>query len=309
MEAEPQPQPQIMGVQPQYVMMPVRQSNGLGIFGLILAFFGLFVPTGLLAFLGLGVSLVAIGKSPRVAATFGVLIGLLGTIIWLAIDLVAIIAVVLGLAGAAAGTAVAFAITQPETVEMTSDMINIAIATQHRIDKGEHPPTTIAELGLPMPMTIDPWGNPYRFALTDRDPGFDIVCAGTDESFDTDDDVALTGLDVYWQQSIASFENRMEHFGEMMASMQNSGETFRIDMGDMKFTVGRGNVSIHGTSDAGLPVNINLPDGDDSPTTGETMRAFTESYWNTAAREVDSEEKSVEKREQREEHDAGHNND
>jgi len=51
-------------------------------------------------------------------------------------------------------------------------------------------------------------------------------------------------------------------------------------------------VSIHGTIDAGLPVNINLPDCGEAPTTGETMRAFRESYWDTAAREVDSDTKS-----------------
>ena len=51
--------------------------------GFFIALFGLFIPTGIVAFLGLLVSLVALGRPPRALASLGVFIGLLGSVFWL----------------------------------------------------------------------------------------------------------------------------------------------------------------------------------------------------------------------------------
>ena len=83
----PQYVPQTAG----YVMVPVRESNGLGVAGFFIALFGLFIPTGIVALLGLLISLVALGRPPRGFAAMGVLIGLMGTVIWLAITIVAVL--------------------------------------------------------------------------------------------------------------------------------------------------------------------------------------------------------------------------
>lgn len=85
--AYPQPQP-------QYIMVPMRESNGLGVAGFFIALIGLAIPTGIIALLGMLVSLVALGKAPRGFAGMGVVVGLFGTVLWLAITGIAILGAV-----------------------------------------------------------------------------------------------------------------------------------------------------------------------------------------------------------------------
>ncbi len=42
-----------------YIMVPVRERNGLGVVGFLIALVGLAIPTGIVALLGLLISLVA----------------------------------------------------------------------------------------------------------------------------------------------------------------------------------------------------------------------------------------------------------
>ncbi len=67
---------------PQFLMVPVREGNGLGVAGFFIALIGLAIPTGIVALLGLLVSLVALGKAPRGFAGMGVVVGLIGTVVW-----------------------------------------------------------------------------------------------------------------------------------------------------------------------------------------------------------------------------------
>ena len=46
---------------PQFVMMPVAQRNGLGVFGFFVSLIGILIPTGVISLLGLVLSLAAIG--------------------------------------------------------------------------------------------------------------------------------------------------------------------------------------------------------------------------------------------------------
>ena len=102
---------------PQYVMVPMKEGNGLGVAGFFIAAIGLLIPTGIIALLGLLISLVALGKSPRGFAGMGVLIGLVGSAIWMAITGIAIVgALAIGI-GAILFASVAFVLMQPEIIE------------------------------------------------------------------------------------------------------------------------------------------------------------------------------------------------
>ena len=78
---------------PPYVMVPVRERNGLGVVGFLIALVGLVIPTGIVALLGLLISLVALGRAPRLFAGMGVITGLFGTVIWLALMILAVFGV------------------------------------------------------------------------------------------------------------------------------------------------------------------------------------------------------------------------
>jgi len=210
-----QPQPQSYG-QPQFVMMPVQERNGLGVFGFFMSLIGLAIPTGLLSILGLVLSLAAIGRSPRGFATTGVILGLLGTIFWIAVMflLVAVgLVAALGVAVAAAG---AIVLTQSEAVHVTADMINAAIAVEDYEREHGEIPADFAALGLGVAGSIDPWGGQYKLVLVDEKPGFDVVSSGLDREFDTDDDVRLSTLDRMWEAAMENFDQDMEEFGERM---------------------------------------------------------------------------------------------
>lgn len=204
---------------PPYVMVPVRERNGLGVFGFFVALFGLFIPTGIVSLLGLMLCLIAVGRSPRGFAAFGIVLGFLGAAFWITLTVVALVAAAVGLVVAAAGTAVAFAITQPEVLEVTSDMVNVAVAVEEYQDENKQPPSHIAVLGLGVATMTDPWGSEYRLVFEDDE--MDIVSAGQDGDFDTTDDIQLTNLDRYWEHAFESFEERMEDFGERMEKINH----------------------------------------------------------------------------------------
>jgi hypothetical protein len=202
--------------QPPFVVMQVPQSNGLGIFGFFVALIGLFVPTGIVAMLGLVLSLAAIGRAPRGFATMGVILGLIGTIFWLALMGIAILVAVVGAFAVAIFAAVGFVLTQPEVVEVTTDMVNVAIAIEeHRQDHDELP-AGIGALALSVSTRTDPWGTVYRVVPADDDPGYDVISAGPDATFDNDDDIRLSSLDRLWERAFDDFGEKMEEFGERM---------------------------------------------------------------------------------------------
>jgi hypothetical protein len=208
-------------------MVPVRESNGLGVAGFFIALIGLFIPTGIVALLGLLISLAALGRPPRGFAAMGVVIGLVGTVLWLAITGLVVVG---GLAaGVVAVLAVAamFIMTQPEIIEVTSDMFNVTIAAVEYEEKHGDFPDEIGALGLGVTTLTDPWGNPYRYRLADQDPGFDVISNGADGIAGTDDDLALSGIDRIWENAFEGFGEKMEEFGQRMERLE--GRKIRID--------------------------------------------------------------------------------
>lgn len=213
-------------MQPQVMVMPVPQTNGLGVFGFFVALIGLFIPTGIVSLLGLVLSLSAIGRAPRGFATMGVVLGLLGTVFWLVIMILAVALGVVGLAVAAIGIGVCFMLVNPEVVETTTDMANVAIAAEDYKKHNGSLPDTIDEMDLSVVVMTDPWGGPYKFVLADVEHGFDVISGGPDGVFDTDDDVTLNRLDRIWGEAVADFGEKMEEFGPKMEAMQ--GRQYQI---------------------------------------------------------------------------------
>ncbi|MDY7109576.1 MAG: hypothetical protein SYC29_13160 [Planctomycetota bacterium] len=207
-------------MQPQVMVMPVPQTNGLGVFGFFVALIGLFIPTGIVSLLGLVLSLAAIGRAPRGFATMGVVLGLLGTVFWLVIMLFAVALGLVGLVIAGIGVGVCFMLVNPEVVETTTDMINVAIAAEDYKKHHNGLPESIDELDLSVAVLTDPWGGRYKFVLADVEHGFDVISGGPDGEFKTDDDVTLTGLDRFWEKAIEDFGEKMEEFGPKMEAMQ-----------------------------------------------------------------------------------------
>ncbi|MHC4769796.1 MAG: type II secretion system protein GspG [Planctomycetota bacterium] len=212
---------------PPYVMVPVRESNGLGVAGFFIALIGLFIPTGIIALLGLLISLAALGRPPRGFAAMGVVIGLFGTVLWLVITGVVVVG---GLAaGVVAVLAVAamFIMTQPEIIEVTSDMFNVTIAAVEYEERNGDLPDDLGALGLAVSTLTDPWGNPYSYRLANHDPGFDVMSNGADGLAGTDDDMALSRINVIWEDAFDGFGEKMEEFGQRMEALE--GRKIRIE--------------------------------------------------------------------------------
>lgn len=210
-----------------YIMVPVRERNGLGVVGFLIALVGLFIPTGLVALLGLLISLVALGRAPRAFAGLGVIIGLFGTAIWLALMILAVFGVLAVGAVAVVFAAGAFILTQPEIIEVTSDMLNTTIVVAEYEKEHDELPGDVSALGLGVSTQIDPWGNAYQYTLVDAEPGFDIVSSGGDGEFGTDDDMALSRLDEVWENAFESFGSKIEDLCERLEGLE--GTQIRFD--------------------------------------------------------------------------------
>ncbi len=210
-----------------YIMVPIRERNGLGVVGFLIALVGLVIPTGIVALLGLLISLVALGRAPRAFAGLGVIIGLFGTAIWRALMVLAVFGMLAAGAVAVVFAAGAFILTQPEIIEVTSDMLNTTIVVAEYEKEHDELPEDVSALGLGVSTQIDPWGNAYQYRLVDVEPGFDIVSSGGDGEFGTDDDMALSRLDEVWGNAFESFGSKMEELCEKLEGLE--GTHIRFD--------------------------------------------------------------------------------
>ncbi len=210
----------------QSLAIPIRETNGLGAVGLVVSLVGLVVPTGVVSLLGLLISLVALSRAPRGFAAAGVFFGLLGAAFWL---IVLVLALAVGMLAALAGAVVfagIFMLTQPEVIEVTTDMANLAIGIQYYERQQQAMPEDLDDLGLGVATLTDPWGNRYRYVLAaNTEPGFDVWSSGKDGEFETDDDLALSGLGKVWEQAFATFELKMEEFCEKLQTLEDGGKS------------------------------------------------------------------------------------
>ncbi len=221
---------------PRYVMVPVRESNGLGVAGFFIALIGLFIPTGIVAVLGLLISLVALGRPPRAFAALGVFIGLLGSVFWLLVTGAVVLGAITVGIGVVILSAAAFVFTQPEIIEVTSDMGNVLLAVAEYEEEEDALPDDLTVLGLGVSTLTDPWGKRYRYTIVDEEPGFDVVSSGGDGLFDTTDDLAFSRLDRIWQNAFASFGEKVEDLCGKLERLQNaSGRDGQYD----RFSKGR----------------------------------------------------------------------
>jgi hypothetical protein len=207
---------------PQYVMVPVAERNTLGLVGFIISLVGLVLTGGILCPIGLILSLVAIGRQPRGFAIAGVILGFLGTCGGVLAVLVfgAVILAALGIGAAAMFVAMA----EPERMEITIDMAQIAERIEQERHRGDYLPASLTALNLPSETLVDPWGNNYEYTLTEEKPGYDIISYGPDGQIASLDDIHLTKLDEYWENYFKVTEDK-------------SGGTVQFRMGDRTMTV------------------------------------------------------------------------
>jgi type II secretory pathway pseudopilin PulG len=170
-----------MTVSPQPAAQPTvvvahPPSNNLGLAGFITSLLGI-VSCGVLAPIGLLLSLIGLFKQPRGFAIAGTIIGLIGSI-FLAIAGFTIVAGLLGLGTAVKNAAEALA------AEQIARQAYVQLEQQKQTGKAID--TNAANLVVSAHK--DPWGTPLRAEVA-ADGGITIITAGRDKKFDTADDV------------------------------------------------------------------------------------------------------------------------
>jgi len=170
--------------------------NDLALAGFIISIAG-FLTAGILCPVGLVISLVALGREPRGFAIAGAIIGGLGSCTALLVGGMILLGLGAGLL-AAIGIATVVALSQPQKLEITADMAQVAALVEDFRDANGRLPLDLDEAGVPEGLQLDPWGVGYRIDPFDAAPGFDVRSAGEDGIFDSDDDVRLSGLDELW---------------------------------------------------------------------------------------------------------------
>ncbi len=218
----PQTAPGITGqFEPQYVMIPIREKNGLGVAGFLIALLGLFIPTGIIALLGLLISLVALGRAPRGLAALGVITGLFGTVLWLVVMIAAGVGAIAVGGVVLAAFAAGFVLLNTEMIEVTADMANVSLVLVDRQERDGKLPEGLEPLGLSLSTLTDPWGQPYRFQLVDDEWGFDLTSGGRDGQLGTDDDIALSHIDDAWGDAMDGLKGKMEDLSQRFERFQN----------------------------------------------------------------------------------------
>ncbi len=244
----------------------VKQDNGLAVAGFVCSVLGLF--TGVLSPIGLILSLVALGRpGGRGFAVAGIILGLIGScgIILVLLLIPAAVLAVLGI------TVAAIALAEPEKMELTTDMANIAIAVAVYQEENDVLPADLSVLNLRSVLKNDPWGNPYEYHFIDDDPGFDLVSWGEDGQAGTEDDIYLTKLGETWDAA-----------GKIVTSSDDDSGTVTLTLGDKVFTLhgderggritldtGEKVIELTG-NEAGGDITVTTPNKDKPQDTGKT---------------------------------------
>ena len=177
-QPQQQPQPQAQPGVVSYTFMNPPQ-NGLGIAGFITSLVGILT-CGVLAPVGLILSVIALIKPPRGFAIAGTIIGIVGSI-WVIFAGFAMVAAALGIRTAA--KTVQDYVTAYQSARQAYVQID-----QQRTQSGATP-TSAAANTIAAKFT-DPWGTPFRAEVSD---GVIVIrSAGRDKQFDTTDDLRFT---------------------------------------------------------------------------------------------------------------------
>lgn len=152
-----------------------RRSGFLGVMGIIFSVFGVFT-LGLLSPIGLGLSLLGMVRGQRGAATFGTLLGAMGTgflALW-------------GWGLVAGISAVETAVKSDETAVAMQTAVNKIEA--YSVENGRAPEGIEGNMLLIEADLNDAWGESLRYDALDKND-FAIRSAGPDKKFDTADDL------------------------------------------------------------------------------------------------------------------------
>jgi len=158
-------------------------SNGLGVAGFIVSLIG-FISCGLIAPIGLIMSIVAMKREPRGFATAGLILGILGSL-W-----VLVLVFVIGFFGLAVVLAAVGAGAVMPQLQAQLEMAHIApIVEQYRVDNGSLPASVSQLPGLTPEQTTDEWGNAYLIVPDATGTGFSLVSMGPDGQPSTGDEI------------------------------------------------------------------------------------------------------------------------
>lgn len=139
-------------------------SNGLGLAGFIVSLVGL-VSCGLISPIGLVLSLVGLGKSPKGFAIAGTVLGILGSL-W-AFVLVFIV----------------------RKAQEPLRILPVIMAVQQYTGRYHTVPKSLDALGVQPSMLTDAWGTQYRLTPSADGRWVELRSAGADRAFDTPDDI------------------------------------------------------------------------------------------------------------------------
>jgi hypothetical protein len=157
-------------------------SNGLGLAGFIVSLVGL-ISCGLISPIGLVLSLVGLGKSPKGFAIAGTVLGILGSL-WV---FVLVFVVGMGTMLAAIGI---------RQVQGPTRMVPVMMAVGQYTERYHTVPKSLDALGVQPSMLTDAWGTQYRLTPSADGRWVELRSAGADRAFDTPDDmVEKTGVD------------------------------------------------------------------------------------------------------------------
>jgi len=154
--------------------------NNLGLAGFITSILGL-VTCGVLAPVGLLLSLIGLFKQPRGFAIAGTIIGIIGSV-FLALVGVSIVLGVLGL-GAAAKFLKETATTHEQAMKLYAEL------EQQRATAGAGATISSTTASALAAKYNDGWGTPLRAQVASGN--VTIISAGRDKKFDTDDDLSF----------------------------------------------------------------------------------------------------------------------
>ncbi len=156
------------------------RSNTLGLVGFILSF--------CLSPIGLILSLIGLGKPPRGFAIAGVVIGLLGTCVWIGGGMVIYIGYQ--------------AVIQAQQVTERVAAVQVALAGAKGPD-GKYP-ADLSSLNLGANST-DPWGHPFTYERSPDGLGYLLSTPGKDGVADNGDDLEVTAaLNKEWVTGMAA---------------------------------------------------------------------------------------------------------
>ncbi len=245
--------------QPVYVMAPAP-SNGLGQAGFIVSLVGWFT-LGLLCPIGLILSFFGLFRRPRGFATAGVILGLVGSIVFVIIGLVLTVAVT---AAVFSGSALYMALNDPEQFELAADMTEIVTAAESYRSDNHVPPPSLTTLGLDPDALKDPWDSPYEYVLkNDSRCGFDVISRGPDHRLGSEDDITLTSLDQLFSNYIQVNKTKLGNGGRMEIKIGSRTIELLADEKGSTITIHAGDkvIRLNGTSGGQGSLKVRSADG------------------------------------------------